>query len=105
MPYTGFFQEASGLATQTALNLPSDFPRTLAGIHGLVIPDVSGAQAANITILSAVVSGGGASGGQVSGAQFTIDPSTQQIVSGFAVPSGGTVFLTVYTDGDLPVNP
>jgi hypothetical protein len=104
MPYTDSIVFVSGLPTQTPSALPSNFPRAIGGRHAVLTPATSGATTSQVS-LSAVVSGGGASGGQVSGAQFTIDPRTQQIVSGYAIASGGTLELSVWVDGDLPVNP
>lgn len=103
--YVGFWQEASGLAAQTAKAIgATGVPRLIGGLSLMVIPDTSAA-ATNAVILTGVVSGGGASGGQVSGLQFTIDPATQKYIVGNAIASGANVILMAREDGDGPVNP
>lgn len=104
MPFTFYQTFASGLATQTAVALTSGLPRVQSAIQALLIPNVS-ASATNCTILTGVQSGGGASGGQVSGAQFAIDPTQQELISGYTIASGGTLAITVYGQGELPVAP
>lgn len=104
MPYTFYQTFASGLVPQTAAALPSNLPRVQSGIQALLIPNTSAA-ATNCVILTGVQSGGGASGGQVSGAQFTIDPAQQELISGYTIASGGTLAITVYGQGEEPVAP
>ena len=104
MPF-GAYLVPGALGSQTALAIPTPFPRSIGAIQATIIPDVSGAQAVNLVILTGVASGHGASGGQVSGAQFTVDPTQQEFIFGEAMLAGQTVYAIVYEDGDQPVNP
>lgn len=105
MAYVGWWQQSAAVATQTATAIGDALaPRLIAGLSLLVFPNTSGATT-NAVVLTGVQSGGGASGGQVSGLQFTIDPTTQKFLSGNPIAAGSTLFLKATEIGGQPVNP